>query len=187
MVKLIDFISFLSTKLFYTSSRIIRLPIYVRGGKYISWGKKLTTGRRCRFDVFYPKNQYCIKFGSNIQINDDVHIGAVESVEIGDDTLIASKVFITDHNHGKYRGKDQDRPDSIPADRPIVSAPVKIGKNVWIGEFVAILPGVTIGDGAIIGTMSTVTSNIPQNSIAVGSPAKVIKTFCEEKQEWIKV
>ena len=56
---------------------------------------------------------------------------------------------------------------------------VNIGKNVWIGSGSIILPGVTIGDNSIIGAGSVVTKNIAENSIAVGNPAKVIKTISE--------
>lgn len=62
-----------------------------------------------------------------------------------------------------------------------------IKKNVWIGEFVSILPGVTIGEGSIIGSMSVVNKDIPAHCIAVGSPAKVIKKFNLETNLWEKV
>ncbi len=55
------------------------------------------------------------------------------------------------------------------------SKPVKIGKYVWIGANVVILPGVEIGDNAVIGAGAIITKNIPANSVAVGNPAKVIK------------
>ena len=58
---------------------------------------------------------------------------------------------------------------------------VSIGNNVWIGEHVSILPGVTIGEGSVIGANSVVSKSIPPYSIAVGSPAKVIKKYDFEK------
>ena len=64
---------------------------------------------------------------------------------------------------------------------------VIIGNNVWIGEGAAILSGVKIGEGSIIGTNSVVLKDIPPNSIAVGSPAKVIKKYDFDKKEWIKI
>ena len=109
---------------------------------------------------------FVLKFGNNVQINDYVHIGAVENITIGNNVLIASKVFITDHNHGCYNGEIQDTPDSIVMKRKIYSNPVFIEDNVWLGEFVCILPGVKIGKNSIIGSMSVVTKNIPENSIA---------------------
>ena len=79
------------------------------------------------------------------------------------------------------------RPPLIPpVERMLSSEPIIIGDDVWIGEFVAILPGVTIGKGAVIGTLSVVTKDIPEYSIAVGSPAKAIKTYDFEKKEWVR-
>lgn len=116
-----------------------------------------------------------------------MHIGAINSITIEDNVLIASKVFITDHNHGNYSGINQGSPDTIPTERPLHSNPVIIEKNVWLGEYVSILPGVRIGEGSIVGAMSVVNKDIPPHSIAVGSPAKVIKVFNESLKIWEKV
>ena len=62
-----------------------------------------------------------------------------------------------------------------PHDRRNLYAPIHIGKNVWIGSNATILQGVTIGDGSVIGAGSVVTKSIPENSVAVGVPAKVIR------------
>jgi acetyltransferase-like isoleucine patch superfamily enzyme len=64
---------------------------------------------------------------------------------------------------------------------------VIIEDNVWIGDMVSIMPGVKIGQGSIIGSNAIVTKNIPPFSIAVGVPAKVIKTFDREKSMWVTV
>ena len=123
-----------------------------------------------------------------MQINDYVHIDAIERVIIGNDVLIASKVFISDHNHGRYNQADyMSTPDVPPVDRPLFSSPVIIEDKVWIGENVCIMPGVTIGKGAIIGAGAVVTHNIPAESIATGVPAKVIKLYNRELKEWLKV
>ncbi|NBK98960.1 MAG: acetyltransferase [Erysipelotrichia bacterium] len=180
--------NYLYTKLFYPQSRIIRLPFYVRGRRYMNLGKRLTTGVGCRLDAFPSEPKVVLHVGNDVQINDYVHIGAIHSVTIKDRVLIASKVFITDHNHGSY-GSDAIHTSPLipPIERVLSSAAVLIEEDVWIGEFVSILPGVTIGKGSIIGTMSVVTKDIPPYSIALGSPAKVIKQFNFEKNEWIRV
>jgi lipopolysaccharide O-acetyltransferase len=64
---------------------------------------------------------------------------------------------------------------------------VVIGDNVWIGESVCVLPGVSIGEGCIIGALSVVTKSIPAYSIAVGSPARVVKQFDFEQNKWKKI
>jgi lipopolysaccharide O-acetyltransferase len=172
----------------FKNAKIIRFPIRIRGKKLISVGKGFVTGFNCRIDAYTESNKkLVIEIGNNVQINDNVHIGAVESITIGDNVLIASKVFITDHNHGDYSGDKQDSPEGIPQERLIYSKSVNIERNVWLGEFVAVLPGVTIGEGSIIGTMSVVSRNIPPFSIAVGSPAKVIKKYNFETNKWEKI
>lgn len=152
-------------------------------------GEGLTTGVRVRLDAFAPSgSQLVLRIGRDVQLNDAVHIGAIEYVEIGAHTLIASRVFISDHNHGNYDVSNlKCYPDVPPIDRPLVSKPVKIGCNVWIGEQVCILPGVTIGDGAIVGAGSIVTKDVPARSIVVGNPAKVIRIFDESVCEWRRV
>lgn len=177
------------TKLLFPNARLIRFPFRVRGVKHIRIGDNFTTGYNCRLDAFdiNHKEKPLISIGRNVEINDDVHIGAIESVEIHDDVLIASKVFISDHNHGQYIGDNSDSPLTPPKIRLLYSKPVIIKKNVWIGEFVSVLPGVTIGEGSIIGTMSVVNKDIPPYSIAVGSPAKVIKQYDFNLNKWITV
>jgi lipopolysaccharide O-acetyltransferase len=181
------FIDVLNTKLFFQPSRVIRRPYYIRGKNFIKFGKGFTTGVGMRLDAFSDKKTgLLIEFGDNVQVNDYVHIAASESIKIGNNVLIASKVFITDHNHGNY--KDAIHPHSNPSvppqERPLYKSPVVIEDNVWIGEFVSVMPGVTIKEGAVIGAMSVVTKTIPPYSIAVGSPACVIKTFNFKTDTW---
>lgn len=126
--------------------------------------------------------------GDNVSLSEYVHIGCVNHIEIGNNVLMGSKIYITDHNHGVYRGNHPDSPDVPPVKRPLTTGEaVIIEDNVWIGEFCTILPGVTIGYGSIIGSHTTVTHDIPPRCIAVGSPARVIKQWDEEKKAWITV
>jgi lipopolysaccharide O-acetyltransferase len=180
---------YLFTRLFYSNARLIRRPIYVRGRLSMNLGDGLTTGVNVRLDAFAPRGRApVLHIGCHVQINDSVHIGAIEQVVIGDHTLIASRVFISDHNHGNYQTQDSaSAPEISPADRPLYSRPVRIGCNVWLGEQVCILAGVTVGDGAIVGANSVVTRDIPPNSIAVGNPARVIRVFNAETQTWQRV
>jgi acetyltransferase-like isoleucine patch superfamily enzyme len=175
----------LVTVLFYRSARLIRQPFYIRGKSNIHIGKNLTTGVGCRLDAFSNKKRIVLKIGDDVQINDYVHIGAIESISIGDRVLIASKVFITDHDHGNYSGNES--PLTPPKLRKLHSSPVIIENDVWIGEFVSILAGVTIGKGAVIGAMSLVNKNVPPYSVAVGTPVRIMKVFDFDKNMWIKI
>lgn len=173
----------------FPNAKIIRFPISLRGKRYCWIGAGFTTGVGCRLEV-YPliEDKGILRIGKNVQINDYVHITARESVSIGDNVLIASKVYISDCSHGSYAGDEHDdSPDSIPKDRKLISKPVLIEDNVWIGEFVSILPGVTVCKGSIIGANSVVSKSIPPNVIAVGCPAKPIKKFNFETQRWEKI
>ncbi len=178
------------SKLINKNIRLIRFPFILRGKSYIDFGKNLTTGFWCRFEVF-PKDDDArvrLKLGDNIQINDYVHLSAVESVEIGDNCLFASHVYISDNSHGRYDGGPNDSsPEEAPDHREYITAPVKIGKNCWLGEGVIVMPGVTIGDGCVIGAHSIVNRDIPSASIAVGAPAKVVKKYNFDSKCWEKV
>lgn len=96
-------------------------------------------------------------------------LAARSSLVIGADSLIAEMVSIRDHNH-RF-----DRLDVPVRDQGNEVAPVRIGRNVWLGAKVTVVSGVTIGDNAIIGANAVVTRDIPANAIAVGIPARVIR------------
>lgn len=177
--------SLLGNKFFFE----IGLSPKIKGKRNVSIGKK------CRFGNFFwleavdhyygQKLTPNIYIGDNVVINDFVHIAATNSVKIGNGCLIASKVLITDHSHGIYNGHDQSSPKEPPVLRKLSSKKgVVIGENVWLGEYVSVLPGAIIGDGVIVGANSTVVGELPANTICVGSPAKPIKYFSFETNTW---
>lgn len=179
----------LRTKLIEKRARLFRFPMIIRGRQYINFGEKLTTGVGCRFDCFSGKdpNKAKLIFGKNIQINDYVHIVAMNRIEIGDNVLMASHIFISDNSHGSYKCNLEDSDPRIPpTEREYVTAPIKIGKNTWIGEGVCIMPGVTIGEGCVIGAHSVVSKSIPNYSIAVGAPARIVKKYNFNTNHWEK-
>lgn len=180
----------LRSKMIDKRIRLIRFPFILRGRRFVDFGSGLTTGYWCRFEV-YPTDNNSRKrliLGNNIQVNDFVHICALDHVEIGDGCLFASHVYISDNSHGRYEGGSNDSsPEIAPDHREYITAPVKIGKNCWLGEGVIVMPGVTIGDGCVIGAHSVVNKDIPSASIAVGSPARVVKQYSREQKKWLKV
>ena len=127
-------------------------------------GTQVDKSFRC-FPPFYTDCGKNIKIGKNVFINACCRFQDQGGIEIGDGSLIGHNTTIATLNH-------DFNPDKRANLHP---SPVKIGKNVWIGSECTILPGVEIGNGAVIGAGSVVTKNVPANSIAVGSPARVIK------------
>ena len=133
-------------------------------------------------EVFTPQ----IVIGDRVSMSDGVHITAILRVEIGNDVLFGSRVFVSDHNHGAYAGEDQCAPDQPPVKRALHSrGPVIIEDNVWLGDNVNIVGPVRIGFGAVIGANSVVRSDVPALAIAAGSPARVLKTYDEAAAEWV--
>jgi acetyltransferase-like isoleucine patch superfamily enzyme len=113
--------------------------------------------------------------GGAIRIGRDCHLGigstiyAKVSVEIGDDALIAPYVAIRDHDHATA---DPSLPYRLQG---FVSAPVRLGRNVWLGVKVTVLKGATLGDGAVVGANAVVTGPIEPGIIAVGVPARPLR------------
>jgi acetyltransferase-like isoleucine patch superfamily enzyme len=182
------FRSFVYTKLFFSKARLIRLPFDIRNKSNIKIGKNFTTGFGCRIEAYPLDESVVLKFGKNVQINDYVHISAMKGVSIGDNVLIASKVFISDLNHGSYGANDiHDSPNIPPNDRKLHAEPIVIEENVWLGETVCVLGGVTIGKGTIVGANSVVSKSLPPYVIAVGAPAKPIKKYNFENGKWERI
>ena len=128
------------------------------------------------FGLFPPFYTDC---GKNIHIGKGVFINAgckfqdQGGIWIGDGCLIGHNTVIATLNHGLLPETRQD----------LHPKPVRIGKGVWIGSGSILLPGVTIGDHAVIGAGSVVTKDIPAEKIAVGNPARIIRSIYDEKEE----
>lgn len=110
-----------------------------------------------------------ITLGKRIFINSGCKFQDQGGVTIGDDCLIGHSVMIATLNHDLSPSR---RADMHPA-------PVVIGSNVWIGSNATILPGVTIGDNAVVAAASVVTKDVPANAIVVGSPARVVRSVTD--------
>jgi len=111
-----------------------------------------------------------IKIGNNVALNGSV-ITSKKRIEIGDNTMLAPNVIIVDSDfHAHWPPEKRFQQVDSALDKEVI-----IGRNVWIGMNSIIIKGVTIGDNSIIGAGSVVTSNIPSNVIAAGSPARVVK------------
>lgn len=128
-------------------------------------GKNFRIGGGCR--ISGPEN---IEIGDNVSIENNCSLYGQGGIKIGNNTMFASYIHIISQNH------NFDRIDVPIRDQGFENAPVVIEDDVWLGINVVVLKGITIGEGSIIGAGAVVTKDIPPYSIAVGNPAKVIRT-----------
>lgn len=122
-----------------------------------------------RFMVIPPFSTDCglnITIGSNVFINQGCHFMDMGGISIGDDVMIGPKVNLVSAGH-----------PIAPSERRtgIVAKPITIGNNVWIGAAATILPGVTVGDNAVIAAGAVVSRSVPADTLVAGVPARVIK------------
>jgi acetyltransferase-like isoleucine patch superfamily enzyme len=111
-----------------------------------------------------------IRIGSGTFLNLNVMVAAVELVEIGSHCMFANGCFVTDGNH---RFDDPAQP--VTWQGFTTKGPTRIGDNVWCGAHVIITSGVTIGERAVVGANSVVTTDVAPFSIVAGVPARVIR------------
>lgn len=106
-----------------------------------------------------------VAIGRNVVVMPGCLMMAAGGITIDDGAMIAANVQLISNNHDLY-------------ERQIITCkPVHIGKDAWIGAGATILPGVSVGDYAVVGAASVVTKDVPTNTIVAGNPAKVIKTI----------
>ena len=160
----------------------------IRGRRFQIIGKGTALGARCWVEAIgtHRGRAYTptLHIGSQVSINDDVHIAAAEAVDIGDRCLFGSRIIVTDHNHGQYHGRHPSAPSIPPAERVLGMQAVSIGADTWIGDGVVILPGTRIGRGCIVGANAVVRGIFPDHSVIAGSPARVVRTFDLMRAAW---
>jgi len=128
-----------------------------------------------------------ISIGSRTHVGGGTLLAAASSIEIGDDVLIAFEALIMDHNsHSlKFRERQHDVRDWIQGNKDwstVATAPVKISNKAWIGVRAIVLKGVTIGEGAVVGAGSIVTSDVAPWTIVAGNPARIIRPLTDEER-----
>ena len=149
------------------------------GGKCISIGNNCSIGFNSQLTAheYFRDGSYSprIEIGNNVSLGDYIHVTAINSITICDGVLTGRWVTISDHSHGHVEPEEMSM---APNYRELFSkGAVYIGKNVWIGDKASIMPGVTIGEGCIVGANTVVTKDVPPYSVVVGSPAKIVKTL----------
>lgn len=164
-------------------SVVIKSPLRIFKQQYISIGNYTVIGYKTWLGATNSTgNEDCeLIIGSNCAIGNFNHIYATKRVKIGDSVLTADKVYISDNIHGYENTTCPIKDQNI-----VQKNEVEIGEESWIGENVCII-GASVGKHCVIGANSVVTKDIPAYCIAVGSPAKVIKTFNIKTKTWDKV
>ena len=131
----------------------------------IELGNRVTLEADVWFKIVSPEAR--LKIGDLAFLGRNCTLDVLAEVTIGDHTLFGPGCLVVDHNHGMASEHDM-------AMQLCKAKPIRIGRDVWCGAYVVVLPGVTIGDGAVIGAHAVVTKDIPSRAIAVGNPARVV-------------
>lgn len=141
--------------------------VFINAGGWLA-SMPLTGSKDCKLSI-----------GDGTYIGRYSHIYATSGIEIGKKVLIADKVYIADNLH-------QFENVNIPViDQPVKqTAEVVIGDGAWLGENVCVI-GASIGKQSVVGANSVVMKDIPDYCVAVGAPAKIIKRYSFEKNEWL--
>lgn len=156
---------------------VLRKNVLILGGSNITIGKQCHIQSRTVLSTWDngANTPSKLLICDGVNIGEGCHLTAVNSITIGKGSLLGKYVTVTDNSHGQMIA---DEAGVVPYRRKVFSkGPVVIGERVWIGDKATILPGVTIGDDAIIGANSVVSKDIPPRTVVAGVPAKVIKKY----------
>jgi len=164
----------------------------IQGGRFITIGDGFIAGQMLWIEAVQGwagvTYEPVIEIGNHVTCSQSVHIAAIARVTVGDGVMFGSRIHVTDHGHGRYQGEEQDSPNIRPTLRQLAPGKaVLIERNVWLGDGVVVLPGVTIGEGTIVGANSVVSRDLPAGVIAVGSPAAPIKRYDKTNCNWIPI
>jgi acetyltransferase-like isoleucine patch superfamily enzyme len=166
----------------YSLFSSVYLSVRVEGRKYISIGSRTVVQRHgwllaLKTDEHVPE----LTIGKGCAIGDFCHITAIRKVIIEDNVLMANKIYISDNLH-EYT----DITTPVIQQPVLFKSEVTIGNGSWIGENVCII-GANVGRNSVIGANSVVTKDIPDYCIASGAPARIIKRYNFELNNWIAV
>lgn len=149
-------------------------PVDIRGARSIAIGARVWVGPG---SWLYAMPEQALDgpvlvVGDGVCISGNCVLSAVASVRLGRDVLLARNVYISDHSHAY---EDITRPVRTQGLANI--RPVTVGDGAWLGQGVVVCPGVEIGRGAVVGAGSVVRHDVPAYSVAVGAPARVVRSF----------
>ena len=157
-------------------------PTSLMNEQFIEIGSGTMIGPHVALSAGMVPGQEClstpvVRIGDRCLIGRGSGIVGHFSIDIGDDVWTGHHVYITDQNHG-YENVD------IPiSQQSMPEKPVRIGSGSWLGHGTVVLPGADIGEHVVIGANSVVTGVIPSFSVAVGAPARVVKSIPQPSEE----
>ncbi|HLU83293.1 MAG TPA: acyltransferase [Trueperaceae bacterium] len=163
---------------------------------HIGTGVKLGSGSELKANTRFPGGwmrhpqgehisqdfQPTITIGDRVTATGALQVVAFKEIVIEDDVMFAANIFVSDGSHGTTTGEVPYKYQGITG-----IAPIRIGRGSWIGQNAVIMPGVTIGELAVIGANSVVTNDVPPRCVAVGAPARIVKRWDLTAQRWRRV
>lgn len=156
----------------FGAGSVLQPPVRLAGERCIAIGADVWVGGGCWLQSLSEGDEVALSIGDGTSISGNVVLSAAHSVRLGKKVLLARGVYVSDHIH------NYDDTTKAVLDQGIGRiAAVEIGDGAWLGENVVVCPGVSIGRGAVIGANAVVTTDIPEYSLAVGAPARVVRTF----------
>ena len=167
------------------TTSVIRKPLFIAHPERIFVGDHVTIREGARLEVVLSSNKRNpkITIGSNTNIEQNVHIVCHGNIRIGNRVSITPNCSIVDVTHPYDDVSDPIKVGSRILDEDSF---VEIGDGTMLGIGVIVLPNVRIGKNCVIGTSSVVTQDIPDFSVAAGSPARVVRKYDEAQEEWVR-
>ena len=153
-------------------------PVFIMGARKVILGRRVRILPGLRMEV-HGKNSL-INIGDNVSIGQNFHIISGGILNIGGNTTISGNVLVTNLDHG-YQAINVHI-----MEQGIIYKETKIGENCFIGFGAAIQAGTTLGKQCIVGANAVVRGNFPDYSVIVGAPARIVKRYNEETQQWQK-
>jgi lipopolysaccharide O-acetyltransferase len=159
---------------------VLMYPLRLEGERRIAIGDRVFIGPGSWLQTLPDgdNKSVAVSIGKGTSVAGACVISAVRSVQLEENVLLARNVYISDHMH-KYT--DTEVPVKAQGVEKI--RPVLVKRGAWLGQNAVVCPGVTIGTGAVVGANSVVVEDIPDFSVAVGAPARVVKSIRDSQSQ----
>jgi acetyltransferase-like isoleucine patch superfamily enzyme len=158
----------------FGAGSVVEPPVRVAGEARIAIGSDVYVGAGSWL-LALPGDGVALEIGDGTSVSGALVVSAAQSVRIGRNVLLARNVYLSDHGHAFERVGIPVLAQGVTEPRP-----VEIDDGAWLGENVVVCPGVRIGRGAVVGANAVVLDDVPDWSVAVGVPARVVRSFAAE-------